>query len=415
MNSLSVIQWSQLLIGRFGRDAMFNLCCDKAAYAESVGNATRRGCNGCSAEAAVFVADFYDNVQQAIAMSETQLAAITGFDFSPLATTHTYDYAAVGDRIYNPYGQLSGVRLERTKVVDFGVYSEASWVTVPIDPDTDIGTYQFQASITTQTPPPENAEYIAYYATDDCIDFDQQRVQPLKITVTFDDPDYTITIQGDRYNLIPPRVIHGVDCCDETDDGQDCYVSSIEVFTRVIDTTDQGAFIWNGRSCTGEVCAVSERGVCLQVEGNHARPHSQEWNSENEAYSSYAISYNPTRLRVNSIAGLPLTASGEIQSPFAQAIAYLSVHYLQELGCHIPHCSDCDKCATADLFQLAQIPSFDTFNTVDHKGGTDRRTTKGVSGYDFESCPFTPPTLGAVRAWHIAQQYSEAENGVVLI
>lgn len=414
---LSLAQWAEITM-RSNRDALFNLCRNKAEYmdGENPPTSLATGC-GCGAEKVN--PDFPLGILKAIRLAEKRLAQVAGFHFSPMYETaerHSYN----GDfGFLNVHGVPKSVFLDMAFVSAFGVIAEDSMATGLITV-IDESTHSF--SVTYSSPTQPKGEIELRFVSGDVGQYSQvyPAIRPVSVSVVYDDVDaeWDVTVTGDLYSLIKPTVVFGDVCCDETADGATCYAGTVDMVDVYTDMTQQGQMIWNGTGCNGKPCTTESKDACFVLDdfdASIARPHANivtEVDGE-LVYTSYGVNHAPVRVSVNYLSGLPLDGTGRVESPFAEAIAFLATSYFAQVGCSVPTCGKCGWCLSDYIQRMTQEPAFETFGI--RKGdASELRNKQSLTEDQRNEMPFMPATFGALKAWEIIRSEIRAGKGITI-
>ncbi len=210
------------------------------------------------------------------------------------------------------------------------------------------------------------------------------RVRPVKVSISGN----TATFTGHRTLLVNPALEFSVSPEDLNAATDTNYVTSLlcyRAFTNTHSTDDmpyQGVAMWNNVPGCSEGCTFSIKAVCL----------GQFQNEQGRVTASYGLdcpfSYEPERLQINYLAGLPLV-NGQMEPEMAKAVTYLSTSLLAHEKC------GCDQSNRILAYYRARVIKF-------------QDNSASATAYANSTNPF-PATNGGAWAWARVKNWRNVE------
>lgn len=264
------------------------------------------------------------------------------------------------------------------------------------------GNDRYSISITLPSQPEAGDEYAVYFTEADRRNepLDEWEIRGFNTSVALVGSDYILTITGDAYWLLASsfRFMRKAECADPDD--ADSFVTTVEVYRRVFDTSLQATLIWHKRGCDGNECIEERRAACVELDGSPRYPMFRvkpaTWNAGSGEWDMYPVHYPPAKVEFNYVSGAPLVA-GLMDRSLATAVFNLAASLLEATA---PYC-ECDKRGGDRLtvlreYERTQVATRDAIQTIvefnDRVMATKEQLNNTWGG-----------RLGAIRAWQIIQ------------
>lgn len=368
-------------------------------------------------------------ISQAIEEAENLIAQELGYYPAPKAVVgevHQYPQQDIG-RSYKQTRPLSrntmitrdgkdykSVQLAWGFLQGLGTYvdtslGETDTLTMGADNQTFTATLTF-------TPSPAlvgDEEFLVYFTNGDLPEGDEYEAWQVRdVRCTLADAGggaYTLTIRGGGYLLMPPNKRFGRRwrCLSDSTAGN--FVDALQVYSRRLDSTQQGSLQWGKDPCTtpNGCNNVAVRGLCLQRDDKPlapvVRPMAMNYNSEAGEWQSYGVNTAPDWVVCNYLAGVP-RVNGKVDALYAKPIMYLAASLL------VTDASNCGCMGLEDRLKVFRDVEKTTVKEQDLAmpnltAKSDRilaqkKHLEGLWGAHY----------GAVKAWNLVQSIKDSVN-----
>lgn len=259
------------------------------------------------------------------------------------------------------------------------------------DSDTVLDLFTVTVTVAAGTLPSEIA---VYFTASDRANRRQEyfEIRPLDVTVT----DTTATITGRRWLMVKPIKQEGftVASLNVTDAGN--FVTTVDVYTRSVDTTQAGSLVWQNRPgmCGDQPCSSAISVGCF---GNYnglmgqVTPQSATWNADEDEWVAHCLRNGipPTNIVMNYLAGYPRQADGRMDQNLARCITALSVTLLSRRKC---------GCSRAN----AQLDLWQNYPGEGEVNNERRRVIATIEKINS----LWGAKQGAIEAWELAADYA---------
>jgi hypothetical protein len=244
-----------------------------------------------------------DEIAEAIAVAEGQIASVLGFWPSPKYVCEESIEWIDPKRGSSEY--LPVLRTHWAHLQGFGVeaFSEVQLGATVTYSDEDGDGYDDTATITVAslygTDVGSKCEVLVVFHDQDA--GWEWEIRPLDVEIA---DDGTITITGPRWLFVDPDVWETVDGVSLDDDAS--FVTEVDVYRAYHDDTDHGDIIWNTAECKDGVClSYSQTGCCLPYDKRLGlftmKPATYGSGAWVEGLWTYG--YPPDRVEVSYLAG----------------------------------------------------------------------------------------------------------------
>lgn len=370
-------------------------------------------------------------ISQAIEEAENLIAQVLGYYPAPkafVAEVHQYPQQDIG-RSYKQSRPLSRNTLTTRDGKDYKSV-QLHWgflqgLGLQVDEslgETDsltmaAGNQSFTATLTftPSTALTGDEEYLVYFAESDLPEDDAYtawQVRDVRCTVAdAGGGDYTLTIRGGGYLLMPPakrfEPYRRWRCLDDATAGN--FVTKLQVYIRRLDSTQQGSLQWGKDPCTSaNGCNdVTVRGLCLQRDDKPlapvVRPMPMNYNTDLSEWQTYQPNTAPDWVVANYVAGVP-RVNGKVDPLYAKPIMYLAASLLvtdaANCGCmgledRLKQFHDVEKTTVKE--QDLAMPNL---TAKSERVLAQKKHLEGLWGAHY----------GAVKAWNLVQSIKENVN-----
>lgn len=241
----------------------------------------------------------------------------------------------------------------------------------------------FTATITLPAAPTDDDSYRFYFVESDRLNAPRDRWEIRDLTYTV--AGTTMTITGEKLQLMKPAVRVGRKWqCKDADTAAN-YVTTIEVVQFTWDSTNHGTLQWGSQPCyTPNGCnGVTITPACLQRDDFEnmplLRPQPLQYDSDAGEWVAYSVNAAPDFVLINYEAGIPRDSRGYVAEPLNKAVFYLAASLLH---------SDGAKCGCDDLSHVELLASYRDVEKTEIKAVTD----------DANNMPYTEERILAGRA-----------------
>lgn len=299
-----------------------------------------------------------EDVRLAIENAERLFADIAGYWPAPkYIAGETGEYPRYFDRrstnhYRTPQGNWKSVQLNYGFVQSMGleILTEQPQVIVIALSDTDGDGVDDKFSFTATVPSGTLASQVAIFNTASDRNDDplaEYEIKPISVSIS----GTTATITGGAWLLVKPDLQNRLDPSSlDALDTATIYVDDLDVYTRTMDTDNQGALIYDVycNENTDETCGYEERTVCFYNKNAELGLVSPRPDLCYNAWWGY--SYDPSKYRANYLSGLARLDTGKMSRKSSQIIAKLATALLPNRTC---------GCARADqrLAYYRDIPT----------------------------------------------------------
>ncbi len=160
-------------------------------------------------------------------------------------------------------------------------------------------------------------------------------------------------------------------------------VGYVDVYCRSVSNILPATLYWDGVCDCGSPCAHSTQTACVQVtdyQSGHFMVRPATWNGSSHVYTHPLHSRPPQKIKINYLAGYPLTDDCRMDPALERAVVKLTNSLLPE-----PPCGFCDPAR--------------------QKWTHDRKPVEPLT-QEAANIPWGLSTQGALEAWRIVKQFS---------
>lgn len=331
-----------------------------------------------------------EDVLTAVELAETRLEGLLGYPIAPKwFADERHDYPKYRSGLYNPRGEFKSTTLHNKKLIRLG--KRISTVNALASSVIIVGR-KFTTEFVIAGDATED-DYGLVFVDADLGNYDaiEWAIKPVKVDKSYDGVQTTITITGFASTLITPTSIVDELCCDS-----DCLADTLRLLVHSYDD-NHGSWVWYDTGCNGQACDTDSRDVCFQIIDADASwirtQNSVVVDGDEVAFCPKVV---PQFIDVNYSAGVPLDRDGMVARPYADMVAWLTLHYLGVGGnCKFPTCK-CDNCRESELEALTQIPRYKTGEGLVTTDSGDTFELYYSRKY-LDSIVFKPPTIAGIR------------------
>lgn len=349
-------------------------------------------------------------VSKAIQQAEVMIAHELGYWPAPYAIVaegHNYPTSASAPGMLTVKGsQYKSLKPAWGKVQQLGKVVETL-----VAPDAavtlDAGKLRYRLNVALPGQPPEGAAWALYVSEEDRRGEPREawEIRGFTASVHEEAGGYLLDIEGDAYWLLASdyRFARKVACANPDEAGS--YLTTLEVWQRMVDETQQATLIWYKTDCYGQRCKEQRRAGCIELDGAPEYPlfrvKPAEWDTDAGRWKPYFIRRAPDRVEFHYIAGQP-REHGRMHRPLAQAVFALAASMLRTDAAWC----ECDRPASTLLRELRDFERT-TIATRDSNNVEIEYDERVMATRSQVDSPWGG-RLGAVQAWRTIQAIKQS-------